>query len=126
MKEIASGPVHAKAMTDQKMTSLSAIPGRSDCAVSGVAGPNFHHASNPTPTSSSVTVQRLIAPALFSHFPTSRPKTFSSVAMVSPASATVMKYHGDDASAPPLPATKSAFPAAKYSSAGKYGRLDAQ
>src|SRR5579863_547954 len=127
MNEIASGPVHANAMTDQKMTSLRANPGCNVCGVMRVAAPNFHHANKPMPINSSVTAQRLTPPALFNHLPTSSPSTLRIVASVSPAIATAMKYQGDDASAPPAPPlTKSALPAAKYKSAGKYGRFDAQ
>ena len=125
--EIASGPVHAKAITDQKMTSFNWNPGRIVCALIGIAGPNFHHASTPSPMRINVAVQRVAAPTLLSHFPTSRPNTLTTVASVRPKTATPMKYHGESASAPPSPpVTKSALPAAKYSSAGKYGRFDVQ
>src|SRR5208283_3369494 len=127
MNDIASGPVHAKAIVDQKSRSLICVPGISAAPLMRVAGPNFHHASAPSPISSSVTIQRLDAPMLLSHFPTSRPRMLSTVASVSPTSANPMKYHGEAASAPPLlPLMNSALPAAKYRSAGKYGRLEAQ
>ena len=67
-----------------------------------------------------MTIQRLTAPMLLSHLPTSRPKMLRMVASASPPTAKPMKYHGDAESAPPLlPETKSALPAAKYKSAGK-------
>src|SRR6185437_5622879 len=122
-----SGPVHANAITDQKMRSLSARPGFTVEASMCVAEPNFHNATRPRATSSKVTVQRQYAPILFSHFPTSRPRTLTTVASAKPKMATPMKYHGDAESEPPLlPVTNNAFPAAKYNNAGKYGRLLAQ
>src|SRR5579872_3805433 len=87
-----------------------------------VAAPNLNHAKRPSPMSSSVTIQRLKAPALLSHFATSKPSTLSSVANAKPPSESATKYAGEAACAP-LPQMNSALPAMKYSSAGKYGRL---
>ena len=73
MNDAASGPVHANAITDQKIRSLSAKPGRIVSAVIGVAEPNRHSAAAPSAMSSSVIVHRAKPPALFSHFAITRP-----------------------------------------------------
>ncbi len=72
-RDLASGPVHTNAMTDQKIRSLSCNPGRIVSVVIGVAEPNRHQAIAPRATSSSVALQRAMAPALFNHFPISKP-----------------------------------------------------
>src|SRR5215469_11891496 len=95
-----SGPVHANAITDQKIKSLSAKPGLMVEAFMCVADPNFHNANAPSATNSSVTVHRQYAPTLLSHFPTSSPSTLTTVARVRPNRATPMKYHGEAESEP--------------------------
>src|ERR1700680_3605851 len=127
IKEIASGPVQAKAMVDQNMRSVTLRPGRTVAAFTGVAMPNLCQASTPSPIKSSVTDQRLTAPTLFNHFSISRPSTFKKVAKASPISEIVMKYPGEPDSRLALPPwTNSKLPAMKYNSAGKYGRVDVQ
>jgi len=91
------------------------------------AGPNRLHATTPRTISRSAEIQPAIAPTLFSHFPTSSPTTFIVTAITRPADATRMKYVlFDDSTCHAGPPMKSALAAAKYSSPGKYGRLDPQ
>src|SRR5437588_2588377 len=120
-----STPPNAKAIVDQKITSLRLVLGINVCAEIGVADPKRFHEYMPSAIRMNAGIQLAIAPTLFSHFPTFRPTTFIVTAMTSPVMATTMKYvllvdHACHAG-PPM---KSAFAAAKYSSPGKYGRFD--
>src|SRR5579863_10020987 len=58
MNDAASGPVHANAITDQKMTSLKPNVGMSVVALIGVADPNLCQATMPMAMSTIVAVQR--------------------------------------------------------------------
>src|SRR6185436_11283704 len=109
-----STPPNAKAIVDQKMTSLKLVLGTMASAVSGVADPNRIHEIAPSTINTVAEAQPAIAPALLSHLPTSRPTTLSVTVTRRPAIATAMKYELCEASgchdAPPM---KSAFAAAK-------------
>src|SRR5262245_4297735 len=122
-----STPPKAKAIVDQKITSLRLVLGVTVSTVIGVAAPKRIHDTTPIAISSSAAAQPVTAPRLFSHLPTSRPTTFIVTVMIRPIIAKVMKYallaerlcHD----APPM---NSAFAAAKYSRPGRYGRFDPQ
>jgi hypothetical protein len=73
MNAIASGPVHAKAITDQKIRSLICTPGRSAATLRCVAEPNLHQAIAPSVISISVALQRATPPAFVSHLPICKP-----------------------------------------------------
>src|SRR5262245_12854203 len=76
---------------------------------------------------SPATIHDAIAPALFSHLPESRPTTLIVTANARPTSEKTMKYALlVDHDCHPSPPRNRRFPAAKYSSDGKYGRLVAQ
>jgi len=72
------------------------------CAVTGVAAPNFIHATVPRPINKNVTAKRLKAPTFVSNLPISKPKRFRIVAMAKQTNETVMKYSG-------APARRSGF-----------------
>src|ERR671935_1803969 len=115
-----SAPVHANAMRDQKMMSLSCELGRIVCAVTGVARPNFIQATVPRLINKNVTAKRLKAPTFVSHFPISKPKTFRIVAMAKQPNETATKYTGEPERRSGFGLEiKSALPAVKYNNAGK-------
>src|SRR6266851_8959310 len=122
-----STPPNAKAIVDQKMTSLRLVLGINVACVIGVAEPCRRHEIAPSTISTIAGIHAAIAPTLFSHFPTLRPTTFMVTAIARPTVETTMKYVRLEASdchdGPPM---YSAFAAAKYSRPGKYGRLDPQ
>src|SRR5215467_6186919 len=116
-----STPPKAKAIVDRKRRSFSPVPGTSELAVIGVAGPYFVHEYSPNAIRSAMGIQPAMAPALLSHFPTFRPTTLSRTAIARPTTDTAMKYRGfaPYAWAADGPATYSALAPAKYSSPGK-------
>src|SRR5580698_3892155 len=87
INDAASGPVHANAMTDQKIAFFRLASGRIVCNVIGDAAPNFAHTMAPNAINAIVTSQRLSAPTLFNQRPTDKPYTFKRVANVKPANA---------------------------------------
>src|SRR5271157_2703384 len=91
--------------------------GFSDATLNLVAEPNFHHARAPTMQSSAIGSHVPMAPRLLSHLPTSRPMIFSTSANTTKNVALpCAAFHL-------VPPTYNALLAAKYSTAGKYGRL---
>ena len=81
MNEAASGPVQAKAIVAQKTVSVRRKPGTIVCRVMGVAIPKRRQIASPRTTSTIVSSQRAIAPALLSHFALASPRTLSATAM---------------------------------------------
>ena len=119
-----STPPKANAIVDQKMTSLRLMPGTSDAVFIGVADPNRIHEIAPSVISSPADIHAEMAPTLLSHLPMSTPTTLIVTAKARPMIDTVMKYAPlADNACHDGPPTNSRFPAAKYSSDGKYGRF---
>src|SRR5207244_13197547 len=115
-----SAPVHANAMRDQKILSLSCKLGRMVCAVTAVAEPNFIHATVPKPINKNVTPKRLKAPTFVSHFPISKPKTFRIVTMAKQPNEVATKYTGEAEKGLGFALKKKrALPAVKYNNAAK-------
>src|SRR5260221_12347769 len=122
-----STPAKAKAIVDQKITSLRPVLGISDCRVMGVADPYFIQEKNPNASSRHSGTHAASAPTFVSHLPMFRPTTLSATAAVRPNTDTARKYvllvESAWTDGPPM---NSALAAAKYNSPGKYGRLDDQ
>src|SRR5207244_3221673 len=77
-----SAPANAKAIVDQKITSLTLIFGTSASNVIGVADPKRFHDSTPRAISANVGIQSATAPALVNHLPMFTPITFITTAIV--------------------------------------------
>src|SRR5262245_15822325 len=114
MNDAASGPVSAKAIAEKKVTSLSEKPGTRPLRGNEVAEPKRQSTSPAAAMSEKVASQRVIAPMLFNHLPSSRPKTLSSVARARASSENAMKKALlFDKERAPSPPRNRAFPAAK-------------
>src|ERR671937_383082 len=115
-----SMPPKAKAIVDQKITSLRLMLGTSAAAVIGVADPNRPAATTPNTMRNRSGTHAAAAPTLFSHLPTFSPTRFRSTAIERPTIDTAMKYgplvESDCHDGPPMNTT---LPAAKYKSPGK-------
>src|SRR5664279_2825461 len=99
-------------------------PGFMLAALKLVAEPNFIHATTATAHSRAMGIQVPCEPMLFSHLPMLSPTTFSASASPTPKNEKPMKYAGLSCKAfQRVPPTYNALLAAKYSTAGKYGRL---
>src|SRR5271165_3970614 len=99
-------------------------PGFMLAALKLVAEPNFIHATTATAHSRATGIQVPCEPMLFSHLPMLRPTTLSPNASPTPKNENPMKYAGLTCHAfQRVPPMYSALLAAKYSTAGKYGRL---
>src|SRR5580704_763300 len=92
IKDAASGPVHAKAIVDQKMISVRCKLGVMPALLKAVADPNFNQVPSPSAASIRPASQREIAPTLLSHLAMAMPRKLSQVASASPDSANAMKY----------------------------------
>src|SRR5712692_4313255 len=86
-----STPPKAKAIVDQKMTSLRPVLGTSDRAVIGVADPYLIHEKNPNARRSEIGTHAASAPTFVSHFPMFKPTTLSATAAVRPTTDTARK-----------------------------------
>src|SRR5256885_8943079 len=83
-----STPAKAKAIVDQKMTSLRPVPGISERMLIGVADPYFIHENNPNASNNAIGIHAATAPTLVNHLPIFRPTTLRTTAAVRPTTDT--------------------------------------
>src|SRR5262245_64217597 len=86
-----STPPKANAIVDQKITSFRLVLGTSDAASIGVADPKRLQDTAPSTINRPATIHAAMPPALFSHLPTSSPRTLTVTANVRPIIDAVMK-----------------------------------
>src|SRR6478752_7588596 len=90
--EALSTPAKAKAIVDQKMTSLRPVLGMSELMVIGVADPYFIHEKNPNASSSDSGTHAASAPMFVIHLPMFSPTMLRTTATARPATDTARKY----------------------------------